>query len=90
MTALSGGKIAAALRWPFWFLAYALGIVALGAPAGAAAFALLGKLFVPEMSVGELALNGTRIGAILAGVWAPGVAIVLCFIRGKKERDRRG
>ncbi len=77
------------VRWLGFFLLYAVGIVAIGAPVGSLAFLALGKLFVPEMTFAELGLNGLRVGAILSGVWAPGVAIVLCFMRGKRERDAR-
>lgn len=80
--------LVAGLRWIGLFLLYAVGIVAIGAPTGAAVFLALGKLFVPEMTYGGLALAGLRVGAILSGVWAPGVAIVLCFMRGKREREQ--
>lgn len=70
------------------FIGYTLGITAVGAVAGGLAFQIFGRLFVPEMTYAELSLSGLRVGAILAGVWAPGVAIVLCFMWGKKQRDR--
>lgn len=73
--------------WFFLFLGYTLGIVATGAVAGGLAFLALGKLFVPEMTFAELSLTGLRVGTILSGVWAPGVAIVLCFMKGKRLRD---
>jgi len=76
------------LRWVGLFLLYALGIVAVGALTGGTVFLLLGKLFVPGETFSWLATTGLRVGAILSGVWAPGVAIVLCFVRGKRERDR--
>ncbi|MEM0967209.1 MAG: hypothetical protein AAGJ81_13775 [Verrucomicrobiota bacterium] len=75
------------LLWAFRFISYVLIIIACGAFAGSAAFSLLGKLFMPSMTFGELAITGARVGAILAGVWASGVAIVLCFVKGKQERD---
>lgn len=74
--------------WIALFLGYTAEIVILGATAGCVAFLALGKLFVPDMTYAELAVSGLRVGAILAGVWAPGVSIVLCFIHGKKLRDR--
>lgn len=77
-----------ALKWLWFFLYYALVIVLLGALAGSLAFLLLGKLFMPEMTFGELGLKGMRVGAILAGVWASGVSIVLCFVKGHKERSK--
>lgn len=70
------------------FLGYTLGITMIGATTGGMTFLLLGKLFVPEMTLSELALSGLRVGTILAGIWAPGVSIVLCFMWGKKQRDR--
>ncbi len=77
------------LYWVFLFLGYTIGIVATGAVAGGLAFQLFGRLFVPEMTFAELSLAGLRVGTILSGVWAPGVAIVLCFMRGKRLRDER-
>jgi len=77
------------LKWGGIFLLNALVITGAGAVAGGAAFLLLGKLFMPAMSYAELSLTGLRVGGILAGVWAPGVSIVLCFVRGKKENDAR-
>ncbi|MFP4353106.1 MAG: hypothetical protein ACLFRP_00275 [Puniceicoccaceae bacterium] len=86
--AVSKRAFVSGLRWVGLFLSYALGIVAVGALTGGGVFLLLGKLFVPDESFGWLGATGLRVGAILAGVWAPGVAIVLCFVRGKRERDR--
>jgi hypothetical protein len=75
-------------RWPLLFLAYGLLTVAAGAIVGTVGFLLLGKLFTPDLSFAELARHGLRMGSIYAGVWAPGLAIVLCFMHGKRERDR--
>jgi len=70
------------------FLGYMAGITAVGAVAGGLSFQIFGRLFMPEMTYSELAISGLRVGTILAGVWAPGVSIVLCFMWGKKQRDR--
>ncbi len=75
------------LRWAGIFLYYALGMVAIGAATGCAVFLILGPLFLKESSYGEIASYGLKTGAILAGIWTPGVAIVKCFVKGKKERD---
>jgi len=73
------------LKWICFFLFYAISIVVLGAIGGMLAFLLLGKLFMPDMTFVELGLKGLRVGAIYAGVWASGVSIVLCFMKGHRE-----
>lgn len=77
------------MRWLLIFLYYVLGMVLIGALTGCLVFLVLGPLFLKESTLTEIALNGLKVGTILAGIWAPGVAIVKCFILGKKERDRR-
>jgi len=83
----AGGWIGLGLRWVGIFFFYAITMVAIGAATGAAVFSLLGPLFLDNSSRGEIAFYGLKTGAILAGIWAPGVAIVKCFVRGKKERE---
>jgi len=75
------------LRWAGFFLFYALTLVAIGAVTGCIVFSLLGPLFLEHSSRSEIAFYGLKTGAILAGIWAPGVAIVKCFVRGKQERE---
>lgn len=70
---------------------YAVAITLAGALGGFLAFLAFGKFFVPDWTWTALALKGLKVGGILAGVWAPGVAIVLCFIRGHRlNREARG
>ena len=73
--------------WIGFFFYYALSMVAIGAVTGCAVFLVLGRLFLADASWTDLALYGLKTGTILSGIWAPGVAIVKCFVRGKHARD---
>lgn len=71
-----------ATKWFLRWLAYSLAVIFLGALAAGAAFLLFGKLFVPDWTLPELFLRGTKVGAILGGIWGSGLGVVLCFRDG--------
>lgn len=73
------GWLLSAAGWFGRFLAYTLAVVLLGGLAAAVAFLLLGKLFVPDWSLGDLFLRGFKVGTILGGIWGSGLGVVLCF-----------
>ncbi|MBC2601919.1 hypothetical protein [Puniceicoccus vermicola] len=77
------------IRWAGIFLYYTLGMVLIGATTGCLVFLILGPLFLKDETTWNIALYGLKTGTILSGIWAPGVAIVKCFMRGAKERKER-
>ena len=77
------------LHWSVYFLVVVLAIVALGAVIGAGAFMLVGLLTGARFTMAELARNGAQTLGFYFGVWAPGLALVLCVKRAYEARARR-
>ena len=84
---LQGLRIA--IRWFPTFLLFALAITAVGAVIGLVAYSLAGPALDGGRSLGQLAIKGLQDGAFLAGIWAPGTAFVLCFVRAHSVRVKR-
>ena len=76
------------LYWLASFFAYFVIVIFIGAVLGAVSFALVGALTNPDLDLSYRLAKGVINGAQLAGVWATGIAIVLCFIQGRR-RNRR-
>lgn len=70
--------------WLLYFLGYTGLTLALGSILGAILYVLFGTTFT-EYSVLILMKKGLWIGFRYAGVWAGGLAIVLCFVKGAKS-----
>ena len=75
--------------WLGWFSAYVVSIIATGAVLGCILFLTIGALTHPEIVWSERTLNGLLDGARYAGLWAGGLAIVLCFMKGHRRSVMR-
>lgn len=73
------------LRWLFAWIYYVAITCCVGAVLGVLSHVLLGPLFVDEPDFGYLAAFGFMNGFKYGGVWAGGLAIVLCVVRARKE-----
>lgn len=85
MIKLSSKLLKTSAYWLTFFLYYTAIILTVGTLAGACLFPLLGPLFVDSPFL-ALMKKGAWIGFRYAGVWAGGTAIILCFIKGAKQR----
>ncbi len=86
---MAGCVIRTVARWMPRFMAYTVGLIALGAIAGTLFYCALGPFFVDGMSARELAKNGVANGAFLAFIWAPGGAFVICVMQAHRRAERR-
>ncbi|OIO60682.1 MAG: hypothetical protein COZ46_01505 [Verrucomicrobia bacterium CG_4_10_14_3_um_filter_43_23] len=73
------------LYWIWSFLYYVGLILVAGTVVGSVAFVLLGPIFVDDYTFLGLLKKGAWIGFRYAGVWAGGVAIVLCCMKANKK-----
>lgn len=73
------------IRWLFTWLYFVLLICFLGALFGVVSHMLFGLIFLDGPDYGYLAAFGFSNGLRYGGVWAGGMAIVLCVIRARKE-----
>ena len=71
--------------WTGWFIIYVGGIVALGAVVGSILYAIAGSFSHPDLHWTQRMLFGLRDGSQYAGVWAGGLSIVICFMKGHKQ-----
>jgi hypothetical protein len=77
------------LRYLALFSGWTVAIIAGGAMVGAVVFPLAGALIGADSGIAELAANGARKLGFLSFVWAPGIALVVCFHRAYLDRNRR-
>lgn len=68
------------------FLAWLIGVIAIGIVLGALSFAVLGPLFTLAYSTTELARLGAQKIGFLAMIWAPGVALVMTVKHAYEQR----
>ncbi|PXA04881.1 hypothetical protein DDZ13_02650 [Coraliomargarita sinensis] len=73
------------LRWCFTWLYFVLLTCFVGAVLGVLSHVVLGPLFVDEPDFTYLSAFGFMNGLKYGGVWAGGLAIVLCVMRARKE-----
>lgn len=76
-------------RWLFTWVYFVLIICFIGAVLGVVSHVALGPVFLDEPDFGYLAAFGFSNGIRYGGVWAGGLAIVLCVIRARKEYLQR-
>ncbi len=74
-----------ALRWVAGWCFYVAVVLLAGAAAGAASHVVFGLLFLDPFDPGYLAAFGFFNGLKYGGVWAGGLAIVLCVMRARRE-----
>lgn len=67
----------------FYFFAYTAMCLAAGSVVGGVAYMLVGFFTHPELSVWTRFHEGAWLGFRFVGVWAGGLAIVLCFIQAR-------
>ena len=73
------------VRWFFIWLYFVLIICLAGAFIGVVTHLLFGLIFIDTPDYGHLAAYGFSNGLRYGGVWAGGLAIVLCVICARKE-----
>jgi hypothetical protein len=64
-------------------------ILLVGTTVGATLHLLIGLLIFESPSPGYLLARGAQNGFFYSGVWAGGLGIVLCFVRGHRENQRK-
>lgn len=74
------------VRWPVYFLAWVLGLTALGAAAGALLFPLGGLLFNADATLLQLARRGMRFLGFIFFIWAPAIGITACVMRAWRKK----
>ena len=82
-------SIANVFYWLGWFIAFVVSIIATGAVLGCILFLTIGALTHPDIVLSERALSGLLDGGRYAGLWAGGLAIVLCFMKGHRRSVMR-
>lgn len=75
--------------WAGWFCLYVLMMLAIGAVLGGILFVTIGAFSHPQLAWSERLRMGASDGAFYFGVWAGGMSIVLCFIRGHRMNAKR-
>lgn len=73
------------IRWFFMWLCFVLIICLVGAIIGVVTHLLFGLIFMNTPDYGYQAVLGFFNGLHYGGVWAGGLAIVLCVIRAREE-----
>lgn len=76
------------LYWLGWWVLYVVTTIAIGGIVGCLLFPTVGFIFQMDYEMSYLFKKGLMNGAQYAGVWAGGLGIVLCFIRGHKMRKQ--
>ena len=76
-----GNYLKIVIYWASLFVGYMLVIIIAGAIVGALFYPLAGILFGMNYSILFMTQKGIADLAFLALIWAPGSAIVLCFIK---------
>jgi hypothetical protein len=74
--------------WVAYGFFLVVGISALGALLGAVFFVVIGGLAQARLDWAERALLGVRTIGFWFFIWSVGVALIVCVIRAKGERDR--
>lgn len=85
----AGRFVWAVIYWCWWFFVYTVVTLEIGALIGALLFAGVGALSHPQLDILRRIEMGLADGFFYAGVWAGGLAIVLCFMRAHKRNLRR-
>lgn len=81
--------IALVFHWLGAFLLYLSATLLLGGVIGAGLFLSIGALTHPDVPVVDRLSRGFYDGFLYAGVWAGGLAIVLCVMRGHREHRQK-
>lgn len=78
-----------AAYWMSLFLSYTLSIILVGAIVGAILYPLVGSLLRFNYSLMFMTQKGMADLSFFALVWAPGGAIVLCFIKAHRKKESK-
>lgn len=76
-------------HWAVYFLCWLLAIVGGGALIGAIIFPLFGPFFGSDRTALAHAVAGARHLGFIALIWAPGIALVACVVRAKRNKSAR-
>lgn len=71
--------------WISWFVFYLAAIVACGGIIGSVLYAIVGMLSHPDLHWTLRLQYGFSDGSKYAGVWAVGLSLVLCVMKGYKK-----
>lgn len=74
-------------HWAIYFLCWLLAIIGGGALIGAIVFPLLGPLFGSNRTPLAHAIVGARHLGFIALIWAPGIALVACVMRSRRNKS---
>lgn len=75
--------------WAWWLFVYIAVVLVVGSAIGALLFATVGALTHPQVDVMRRIEVGLQDGFLYAGLWAGGLAIVLCVMRAYRQREQR-
>lgn len=75
--------------WLASFVAYFASVLLFGAVVGAILFVLFGAITHPHLEVPYRLAKGVTNGMMLATVWGPAIAIVLCFMQGHRRNQAK-
>lgn len=81
-------QIKTAAYWISLFVGYMLAIILTGTIAGAISYPLVGALLSFNDSILYMIQKGVEDLSFFALVWAPGSAIVLCFIKAHRSSSK--
>ena len=81
--------IAMAGHWIGSWIFYVCVVCAIGAGLGVLSHVAVGTVFLDGYELSYLAAFGFLNGLKYGSVWAGGVALVLCFIKGHREYEAR-
>jgi len=73
-------------HWAVYFLFWLVVIVVGGAIVGAVSFPLLGPVFGSKLTPLQHTIAGARHLGFIALIWAPGIALVLSFVRAHRRK----
>jgi hypothetical protein len=76
-------------HWAIYFFFWTIAVVLFGAAAGAIGFVLFGPFFGSTESPLRHAIAGARHLGFIALIWAPGIALVLCVMRGYRNKQKQ-
>lgn len=75
------------ITWSCYFIAYVAMTLGAGAVLGGIFYPILAIFLKPELTLAAAICDGIWLGFRYAGVWAGGVAIVLCVMQAYRTKN---